>query len=446
MASIQARHTRACALSKPWTTFEQARRGCTCATGPTYYVVVRRGRRLHRERVGRDRQQAERALRKIGTQVDDGEYRPQANIRFAEWGQQWLVALRRPKESTRFSYGSTIAHATEVFGDRVVRSLSAGDVSAFLERLAELGLSPSTQAKHLRVLGACLQAAVRHGYAARNSVRELDRSEKPSLERRESAYFETDELPGLFAEMDHGLHRTVCLVALKTGMRQCELVALLWRDVDLHESVIRVRRTLAVRRLPLAAESLVERLSALKRGTTAGRRSGARRALQSASATSGQRGAGFAGRLPFQQVKGERATRLRLANRPSRNRRSTEGCGTLPSRHVHPWYRHSPGRLDPSFEGFLWRSGDRRSDAAHTRDRGAGPDAAGSGPHQGRGLRPRAAPRLIVPAATVASNLRAGTAQIQRSSAHAGSSLNTSSSSCSASSRVVKVLTGPAVR
>lgn len=243
MASIQARHTRACALSRPWTTFERARRGCTCAGGPTYYVVVRRGRRLHRERIGKDRQQAERALRKIGTQVDEGEYRPQANVRFAEWGRQWLATLRRPKESTRFSYGSTIAHATEVFGDRVVRGLSVDDASRFLERLARLGLAPSTQAKHLRVLGACLQAAVRHGYAARNPVRELDKSEKPSLERRESAYFETEELPRLFAEMDEGLHRTVCLVALKTGMRQGELLALLWSDIDLQESVIRVRRT-----------------------------------------------------------------------------------------------------------------------------------------------------------------------------------------------------------
>jgi integrase len=243
MASIQARHTRGCALTRPWTTFAQARRGCTCAGGPTYYVVVRRGRTLHRERIGKDRQQAERALRKIGTQVDEGEYRPQANIRFAEWGQQWLAALRRPKESTRFSYGSTIAHATEVLGERVVRSLSVDDVSRVLERLAELGLSPSTQAKHLRVLGACLQAAVRRGYAARNPVRELDKSEKPSVERRESAYFETNELPRLFAEMEEGLHRTICLVALKTGMRQGELIALLWGDVDLQESVIRVRRT-----------------------------------------------------------------------------------------------------------------------------------------------------------------------------------------------------------
>lgn len=243
MASIQARHSRCCAIGRPWTSFGQARHGCTCAGGPTYYVVVRDGRTLHRERVGKDRQQAGRALRKIGTQVDEGEYRPQANIRFREWGNLWLAALRRPKASTRFSYGSTIAHASDVFGDKVVRRLSVDDVSSFLERLARLGLAASTQAKHLRVLGACLQAAVRHGYAARNPVRELDKSEKPRVERRESAYFESEELPRLFTEMDEGLHRTVCLVALKTGMRQGELLALLWGDVDLREAVIRVRRT-----------------------------------------------------------------------------------------------------------------------------------------------------------------------------------------------------------
>ena len=53
MASLQARHTRACATGKPWTTFESATEGCSCQ--PSYYVVVRDGGKLHRERVGRNR-------------------------------------------------------------------------------------------------------------------------------------------------------------------------------------------------------------------------------------------------------------------------------------------------------------------------------------------------------------------------------------------------------
>ncbi len=75
--------------------------------------------------------------------------------------------------------------------------------------LRERGCSPSTRANHLRVLGAC----------------------------------ENDELPRLFCDVREEPYRSLCLVALKTGMRQGELLALRWCDVDLEQAVIRVRRS-----------------------------------------------------------------------------------------------------------------------------------------------------------------------------------------------------------
>ena len=97
----------------------------------------------------------------------------------------------------------------------------------------------------MRVLGACLQSALRHGYAARNPVRDLPLAERPRPERTEAAYFENAELPRLFVELPDGLIKTLFLLALKTGMRQGELIALCWREVDLSERVIRVKHTYA---------------------------------------------------------------------------------------------------------------------------------------------------------------------------------------------------------
>jgi Phage integrase family len=59
--------------------------------------------------------------------------------------------------------------------------------------------------------------------------------------RKEAAYFENHELPRLFAHLSSEPYRTLFLVALKTGMRQGELLGLCWGDVDLEEAVIRVR-------------------------------------------------------------------------------------------------------------------------------------------------------------------------------------------------------------
>jgi integrase len=242
VASIQARHTRACALARPWTPFEEASRGCSCTGGPTYYVVVREGRRLHRERVGKNRKVAERALRKIGAAVDEGSYRPQKSIRFAQWAEQWLAALER-KPTTIAGYRSTVNYATAAFGERVVRRISVDDVAALNARLREAGLSASSRGKHLRVLGACMNAAIAHGYAAANPVKALPASQRPRPAKREAAYFLNAELPAIFAALSPGVYRAICETALKTGARQGELVAATWGDLDLAEAVLRIRRT-----------------------------------------------------------------------------------------------------------------------------------------------------------------------------------------------------------
>jgi integrase len=192
--------------------------------------------------VGRDRQAAELALIRVEDSIEEGGYQPQLNIGFTDWAQRWLESLER-KPSTVGSYRSTIVHAQGVFGAQRVRRIGPEDIAGFNMVLRDRGCSASTRAKHLRVLGTCLQAAVFYRYAESNPVRELPPAQKPRPERKEAAYFENDELPRLFHHLQDEPYRSLCLVALKTGMRQGELCALRWCDVDLEEAVVRVRRS-----------------------------------------------------------------------------------------------------------------------------------------------------------------------------------------------------------
>ncbi len=241
MASLQARHGQDCQLGRSWTTAKDAE-GCGCE--PSYYVVIREGSRVVRERVGKNRKQAERALAKRQVQTDEGSWAPHKSIRFAEWGERWLAALER-KETTRDSYRSSIAYAGECFGSKVVRRLGTADVVRFLELLRERGVSDSTRAKHLRVLSACLKSATLHGYAAKNPATMLPASERPRPKRREAAYFEQAELPKLFAMIEPGVYRALFQFLLKTGARSGEALGLEWGDVDLSGGAVHVRRTLA---------------------------------------------------------------------------------------------------------------------------------------------------------------------------------------------------------
>lgn len=257
MPSIQARHSRSCALRRPWTTFEDAQAGCTCKGGPIYHVATRVDGKLHRESVGRNRKNAQRALNRVAVAEDEGTFDPVRNIRFDEWADKWLAGLKN-KPSTIDSYKHTIGYAKQALAPKTVRRLTVGDVKEFLRVCAEsrrgkkreLAMSDSTQAKHLRVLGVCLESAVRSGYAASNPVRKLPAGEKPRGRKKEAAYFTNDELPILFVELsERGVYRVASLLSLKTGMRMGEVSALTWGDVDLVNAVIHVRKSFTNRRL-----------------------------------------------------------------------------------------------------------------------------------------------------------------------------------------------------
>jgi integrase len=132
--------------------------------------------------------------------------------------------------------------AKKAFGSKNVRAVSLGDISALNTSMRESGKSESTRGKHLRVLHACFASAMAHDYTGTNPVKKLPKSEKPSLVHREAAYFTNEELPRLFAAIPDGLYRVFFESALKTGMREGELVAMTWGDIELSEAVISVRR------------------------------------------------------------------------------------------------------------------------------------------------------------------------------------------------------------
>ena len=132
--------------------------------------------------------------------VEDGGYSAAPDIGFADWADRWLGSLER-KPSTVGSYRSTIVTRRTCSEASASAGSVPEDIARFNGILRERGCSPSTRAKHLRVLGACLQAAVFYRYADSNPVRELPPAQRPRPERKEAAYFENEELPRLFAHL-----------------------------------------------------------------------------------------------------------------------------------------------------------------------------------------------------------------------------------------------------
>jgi integrase len=222
-----------------------------------YHVVLRHDGKLVREPVGHNRKEAERALDGRRGDVARREYRVLDDKPFAEWADEWLAAFTG-KPTTKRTYGDTIALAKATFGSRKVRDLAAGDVRGFLDRArdeykrrrpARQGepdreVSQATLARHLRQLGACLQAAVSEGYASENPVRKLHKTARPKLAKSRPAYFTDAELARLWPELaDRPVYLALAKTAVLTGARFGELAGLEWNDVDLLDRELHVRRT-----------------------------------------------------------------------------------------------------------------------------------------------------------------------------------------------------------
>jgi integrase len=253
-ASIQARHQPDCKIGRRWTSFDDATKskGCTCVPGPLFHVVSRpQGKRTAagkqaqvREAIGRNREDARRALNKILGEIDDQTYEPPRNLPFAEWADLWHAGLLRPRANTKRVYKGSIEIAKRTFGAKYVRHISTDDVIAFLAAAGDV--SSTTKRRHLRVLGSCLEAALRRKppLAAYNAVRELGEQQRPQAENRKASPFEAAELAKLWTELDEP-YLTLAKLSASTGLRQGELVALRWQDVDTASNVVHVRRSYA---------------------------------------------------------------------------------------------------------------------------------------------------------------------------------------------------------
>jgi integrase len=83
---------------------------------------------------------------------------------------------------------------------------------------------------------------MREGLISVNPVDRLGTSQRPQAARNEAPYFTDDELPRLIAALPED-EKPLIQLALLTGMRLGELLALRWSQIDLVNGTIHVRQT-----------------------------------------------------------------------------------------------------------------------------------------------------------------------------------------------------------
>ena len=132
-------------------------------------------------------------------------------------------------------------HLIPGLGKKKLKSLTAQDIAGFYRRKLDTNLSPASVHKMHVTLHKALKQAVRWGYMTKNPADDVD---PPKVHTEEVHPLTRDEAKRLLRIVQGDRLEALYTVALHTGLRQGELLALRWEDVDLETRKLQVRRTL----------------------------------------------------------------------------------------------------------------------------------------------------------------------------------------------------------
>lgn len=226
--------------------------------GESWYGQWRESGRLVKRQLGRRRQpgtragltklQAERELQRLRTETV--VLPPEQRLSFAELGEAYMTHLetvRGLKPTTLSDYRSILRQLGGFFGAKQAARLGPDDFYAYIRVKRRDGLKPKTITNHLNFASGCFTHAVKRRWVGSNPLNAVERPRglQPDGDIRFLVGEEVEALlravpEDMLASTDRTLYRT----ATMAGLRQGELLALRWCDVDWTAGVIRVRRSI----------------------------------------------------------------------------------------------------------------------------------------------------------------------------------------------------------
>ncbi len=204
-------------------------------------------KRIPSTREGLTRTQAEAELRRLIGAIDHAAVQRE-RVTVEEVGELLVAGVRAKgrKRSTLEAYTSTIrVHLVPFFGTRTLDQIGRHEIKAFMNHMSRTGRAPKTVLNAVGILHSIFEYARREGWVVANPCTLVDKP-RVSESNPDIRFLEPEEVEAVLRGVpddDLGrVERRMYLAATMTGMRQGELLALRWRDVDWSARRVRVRR------------------------------------------------------------------------------------------------------------------------------------------------------------------------------------------------------------
>jgi integrase len=188
--------------------------------------------------------EAQAELRKELARLDEGLTFDAENLSLGEYLVRWLEDSVRGsvRKSTYDRYdGAVRVHIKPALGHLKLNKLGPAHLQGFYRNRLDAGCAPASVNKLHAVLHKALSQAVEWHMVPLN-VAEAVRAPRPAPEEMQPLSIQETRM---FLEAARGDKlEALYVLAVTTGMRQGEMLALKWQDMDMENATLSVRRTL----------------------------------------------------------------------------------------------------------------------------------------------------------------------------------------------------------
>ncbi len=208
------------------------------------YVVYTSTGPKRRYVTGKDRNEVRQKLTKAMADRDGGFIFDDGGVTVGQYVERWLKDSVRGtvRQSTFETYEYMVyPHIVPALGRVKLKALTPVHVRSFYREKLDGGLSNATVGKMRVMFQKALDQAVSDGLIPRNVAKGI---RLPQGKKKEIQPLSPEQARALI-ETAHGDRlEALYVLAVATGLREGELLALRWEDVELEDAVLRVRRTL----------------------------------------------------------------------------------------------------------------------------------------------------------------------------------------------------------
>lgn len=198
---------------------------------------------LYREKLrinGKDKYFYGKTKAEVMRKVMEYKEEQKNGIKFAELAKLWWEDTQEKiAANTTKSYKPAMERAVERFGDRYLISILPTEISLHIRQFAKTHADKTVRTQ-LMVYRLIFAYAIEEGYAMMNPARDL--KVPTALPKRKVTMPTSEDIAKIKSSIDCTFGFFM-FMALYTGMRRGELLALTWEDIDINAATIHINKS-----------------------------------------------------------------------------------------------------------------------------------------------------------------------------------------------------------